>query len=202
MKISVRQKRILFGMILGDAYLQKTGAKNARLRVEHSQKQECYINWKYEQLIDLFQRKPKQIARIHPLSKKKYHYLRLQSHASPYLGKLRRAFYNDQGARKIGDNLGKFLKSRLTLAVWFMDDGYYYKRDKSAHIYLPFLSQGDFIKLLDVLEKNYSLQPKYYCRPDKKGCQLNFTGKQKDLLFKLIRPYILECFNYKLPLTP
>jgi hypothetical protein len=35
-----RQKAILLGMVLGDCYLQKTGEKNSRIRLEHS-----YFRW-------------------------------------------------------------------------------------------------------------------------------------------------------------
>ena len=38
-KLSLTQKQILYGTILGDGYLQKTGEKNARLRLEHGEKQ-------------------------------------------------------------------------------------------------------------------------------------------------------------------
>ena len=30
-----KQKEILTGMVLGDCYIQKTGKKNARIRMEH-----------------------------------------------------------------------------------------------------------------------------------------------------------------------
>jgi hypothetical protein len=126
----------------------------------------------------------------------------LQSQSSPFFGKLRKLFYAETGKRKIDKEIGKILKSNLTLAVWYMDDGYYYKRDKSAHLYLPALSEIEINNLLKALENNYQLKPKWYCRPDRKSCQLTFTGEQKDLLFKLIRPHIIPYFNYKLPLTP
>ena len=70
MKLTKRQKQIIFGLLLGDAYLQKTGKKNARLRLEHSEKQIAYINWKYEKLSNIFQHKPKKISRKHPITKK------------------------------------------------------------------------------------------------------------------------------------
>ena len=45
-----RQEDLVIGMILGDAYLQKTGKQNARLRLEHSIMQKAYLEWKISQL--------------------------------------------------------------------------------------------------------------------------------------------------------
>lgn len=202
MKLSSRQKAIIHGLVLGDAYLQKTGKSNARLRIEHSIKQRDYVNWKYRQLENLFKSKPKKIERIHPESKQKYHYLRLQSHSSPFFGQLREKLYNSQGKRQIPKTISKLLTSSMTLAVWYMDDGYYYKRDKSAHIYLSKLKSNQLDYLVEVLGRNYALKPKWYCRPDKKGCQLNFTGQEKNKLFQLIKAYVIPSLKYKISLTP
>lgn len=180
-----------------------TGRNNARLRLEHSYKQKEYMYWKYIQLKNVFQREPFKIERIHPKTQQLYQYLRLQSHSSPILGKLRRVLYDDFGKRKVSEELEKLLKSRITLAVWYMDDGYYYQRDKSIHIYLPSYSVKEITCLVDIFAKNFSLTPKWYCRKDKKSCHLNFTGEEKDKFVKKVRPYILPYFYYKLPpLTP
>jgi len=201
MKLTVRQKAIIYGLILGDGYIQKTGQKNARLRLEHSIKQKKYIEWKYQELRNIFSNKPKRVERIHPLSRKKYIYLRLQSHSSPFFGRLYKIFYTD-GKKHIPEDIHTIIKHPLTLAVWYMDDGYYYKRDKSAHIYLPLLNKENMQKLLKALHNEHKLSPKYYCRPDKKGCQLNFTGEQLKTLVRIVKPYILPEFNYKIPLDP
>ena len=102
--LSKEQKSILIGTILGDAYLQKTGKKNARLRLEHGYKQKEYLFWKVEKLNKLFQGKPKYIERIHPITKKTYCYWRHQSQTTPYLGRLRGIFY-PEGKKKIPKDL-------------------------------------------------------------------------------------------------
>lgn len=72
--LSKDQKSILFGITLGDGYLQSTGKNNARLRLEHSYKQKEYLFWKVEKLHQLFQGKPVYLERVHPLTKKTYKY--------------------------------------------------------------------------------------------------------------------------------
>ncbi len=202
MKLSKRQKTILLGTILGDGYLQKTGSKNARLRLEHSLKQQAYMYWKYSQLENLFQSKPKLLKRIHPKSKRTYEYVRLQSHSSPVLGKLRQQFYDEDGEKILPENMDAVLKSPLTIAVWYMDDGYYDKRDKSAHIYLQRLDNSELERLAKAFHRQHNIQPKWYCRTDRKGCQLNFTGIEKQKLMVLINPYLIDEMRYKTPLDP
>jgi hypothetical protein len=83
-----------------------------------------------------------------------------------------------------------------------MDDGYYDKRDKSAHIYLQAFDHEDIERLVKVFQKQYDITPRWYCRPDRNACQLNFTGKQKDKLLQLVNPYLIESMRYKTPLDP
>src|SRR3989338_5236170 len=101
-----RKKAVLVGMILGDAYLQKTGKQNARIRLEHSTFQNDYLLWKMSLFGQYFHKK------------------------------LQRLFYVDS-KKLIPTNISSILKDPLTLAVWFMDDGYYYHRDNMAYIYVP-----------------------------------------------------------------
>jgi len=200
MKLSSRQKIILYGLILGDGYLQKTGKKNARLRLEHSEKQREYLFWKVSNLKNLFNRKPTKMIRKHP-NGIEYKYYRVQSNSSSFLGKLQQKFYRD-GKKLIPEDINKYLKSPQTLALWYMDDGYYYERDKSAHLFLPKFKKTDLERLKKAFEANYGIICEYYCRPDRKSCQLNFTGKNLDKLYSIIDPYIIPSMKYKLPLDP
>src|SRR3989338_8118061 len=151
-----RERSIVYGSILGDAFIQPTGKKNARIRLEHGARQKEYILWKWQELKRYMQRQPTYLDRFNPIWRKRYAYYRCQSHASPEFGKLRLLFYQDN-KKIIPDAIGKILSDPLTLAVWFMDDGYYYGRDKTAYIYLSKLSPRDVSKLQTALEKNFKL---------------------------------------------
>ncbi len=59
-----KQKAVVIGTILGDGFLQKTGRNNARLRLEHSLKQENYLLWKCHILENYFQSKVQYLERI------------------------------------------------------------------------------------------------------------------------------------------
>jgi len=78
MSLTKMQREIVIGLLLGDAFMQKTGSRNARLRLEHSAGQKEYIFWKHKVLSNLMQAKPKFIRRYNPHWKKSYNYYRCQ----------------------------------------------------------------------------------------------------------------------------
>src|SRR3989338_6002614 len=111
-----KQKEVLIGLILGDGFLQATGKRNARLRLEHSSKQKSYLDWKVEVFKNFMQSEPKRMDRFHPTWRKTYSYYRCQSHATPVFGKFRRLFYRDN-RKVIPKNIQSLLKAPQTLAV-------------------------------------------------------------------------------------
>lgn len=201
MELTNRQMDILYGMILGDAYLQKTGSKNARLRIEHSLKQKEYAEWKYEELEHIFQSEPQFMQRIHPVSHRTYDYVRLQSYASAFLGELRERFYKDK-KKIIPMEINSLIHSSLTIAVWYMDDGYYDKRDNSTHIYLQAFDAVTIQRLINAFKTQLGIECKAYCRPDRQARQLNFRNVHKNRLFEFIAPHLITSMRYKLLLDP
>ena len=114
MELTQQQTDVLIGTILGDGFLQKTGEKNARLRLEHSDKQKEFCLWKGKIFGRLFQGTPSYLERVHPKSKETYKYCRWQSSASPSFGKWRKYFY-PEGKKIFPSDLGDFLKNPVTL---------------------------------------------------------------------------------------
>lgn len=195
--VTKRQMSIIIGTILGDAYIQPTGKINARLRLEHGEKQKDYIFWKWQELKNLMQDKSKKIIRYNPIYKQTYSYYRCQSHSSPVFGKLQKVFYSEQ-RKIIPAEIQKILKDKLSLAVWFMDDGYYYHRDKTAYIYLSKFSETELNRLLNALKINFNLQPKVEIK--KRGNKnLKFSVKETEKLIQLIKADIIPSMRYKLP---
>lgn len=198
--ITKRQKEIIIGTILGDGYLQKTGKKNARLKLEHSEKQKEYIFWKYEELKNLMQNKPKLIERYSPKWKKTFKYYRCQTNSMNLLGKYKKYFYNSQGKKFIPENIKNLLKSPLSLAVWYMDDGHFYARDKVAYIYLPKYSKEELKRLLEALENNFHLKPKIIYK--KNYPCLYFSREEANKLMEIIREWVPKFMRYKTPSDP
>lgn len=195
-KFSKEQKSILIGTILGDAYLQKTGSKNARLRLEHGINQKDYLFWKLSKLNNLFQGKPKYLERKHLLTGRIYKYFRHQSNSMPELGKLRNIFYKN-GKKIIPENLAELVNNYLILAVWYMDDGYYYQRDKVSYLYLGKIMYKEAEIVKSLFEKNFDIHVKILNK-NKKGFVIYFPPKETIKFHNKIRKFILPMFNYKL----
>ena len=196
MKFSKEQKAILVGTILGDGYLQKTGKKNARLRLEHGDKQKDYLFWKVSQFPKLFQGEPKYLERKHSLSGQIYKYWRHQSNSTPELGKWHAKFY-EEGKKHIPNNLRDLLQGSLGLSVWYMDDGYYYPRDRVSYLYLGRVSKNEAEIAKTALEKNFNIFPKVLDKKQK-GFAFYFSHNETKRLHDMIRQYVLPSMQYKL----
>lgn len=194
------QQAVIVGSILGDGFLQKTGKNHARLRLEHSLRQQDYLIWKCQILNNFFQKKPEILKRFNLKFGKTYQYIRNQSYSGLELGKLHQLFYVG-GKKNIPDKISKLLREPIGLAVWFMDDGYYYRRDKIAYIYLPKYDQVSINNLLAALNLNYGLFP--ILKVKKRGeYVLIFTVKDTVKLIQIIKPFIIKSMSYKLPFDP
>ena len=184
-------------MVLGDAYLQKTGTLNARLRLEHRADHREYLIWKTQLLPHLFQGAPTFLDRVHPNTHRTYSYVRQQSNASPYLGKIRMLFYPD-GKKKIPESLARWLKSDIGFAVWFYDDGYYYVRDRSLYLYLGTVTRHEAEIAHATLRTNFDLHSTITDKKQK-GFALYFPVSEREKIRKLLSKYPVPVMAYKIP---
>ncbi|MEK7535137.1 MAG: hypothetical protein AAB613_01365 [Patescibacteria group bacterium] len=196
MRLTSTQRDIIVGSVLGDGFLQKTGSNNARLRFEHSAKQESYLLWKIDKLPDLFQGRVTHLDRVHPGSKETYSYVRSQSNATPILGKYRQMFYEDS-RKQVPANLESLL-SPLVLAVWYMDDGYYYKRDNCAYLYICQVKKVEAMRIQEALSRKLDLSTRLLDK-GQKGWALYFSPTETVKLSQCISKYVIPEMLYKLP---
>lgn len=196
LNLNETQLAVIYGSIMGDAYLQSNGT-NARLRFEHSLNQEKYILWKFSFLKNIFAESAiVKINRTHPITKQEYKYVRCQSKTLPELKKIRDIFY-PEGKKIVPLNLKEYLAEPISLAVWFMDDGYYYLRDKCGYLYLGNVSKAEADICCNVLKDNFNLVTKVLAK--KKGYALYFPRVEMLKLKDIISEYIIPSFRYKLP---
>ncbi len=85
----------------------------------------------------------------------------------------------------------------ISLAVWFMDDGYYYQRDKCGYLYLGNVSKQEAEICYNTLQNNFGLKTKVLVK--KKGFALYFSRLEMLKLKDIISEYILPLFRYKIP---
>lgn len=200
MKLTKRQRAILAGALLGDAYLQKTGERNARLRLEHGGKQKEYLAWKTAQFPRQFFRPMTRIARVHPGTKQTYVYYRAQSHATPILGAWHSRFYPN-GKKQIPGDLAEILEDSVMLAVWYMDDGYYDPTQKHSFIYLGRVTRAKAEIAQHAIESRFRVSSKLYDKKQK-GYALFFSVAETKKLHALIGRDVPASMRYKLSLTP
>lgn len=193
-KFTPRQQSIIVGTILGDGYLQPTSQYAARLRIEQSVKQKWYAQWKYRELRPLMQARPVSLTRHNPVYQRTYGYVRCQTLASPELGALRRMFYTRRGTKTIPAKTEELL-TPLALATWYMDDGYLFRGDRVAYIYLSDLAERSIARLRVVLARRYDLYPHLYRK--KLGDCFYFPVAETRKLLRIVRKYTLPQFNYK-----
>lgn len=198
MNLTKKQQAAIIGMVLGDAYLQPTGKKNARLRLEHQSPHREYLVWKTNLLPQFFQGKPIILERIHPITKKTYRYVRQQSNTSPILGKIRKLFYPN-GKKHIPKNLERLLRDDIAFAIWFYDDGYYYPRDKCSYIYLGRVSQKEAKIAQNAIQKKFGIVSTILDKKNK-GFTLYFSRKENEKIRLIIEKYYVPIMAYKNPL--
>ena len=197
--LTKKQQAAIVGMILGDAYLQPPGARNARLRLEHQAPHKEYLAWKVKLLPQLFQGKFTILERVHPITKKTYHYVRQQSNASPVLGKLRKIFYPN-GKKHIPQNLEKWLRDDIAFAIWFYDDGYYYARDKCSYLYLWRVSEAEAKIARDAIQKCFGIASTVLDKKNK-GFALYFSRIESEKIKSIVEKYYVPVMAYKIPLV-
>ena len=197
--LTKKQEAAIIGMILGDAYLQPTGEKNARLRLEHQAPHREYLVWKTKLLPNLFQGKPTILARVHPITKRTYRYVRQQSNASPILGKLRKLFYPN-GKKRIPENLEQLFRDDITFAIWFYDDGYYYERDKCSYLYLGRVPKEEARIAHDAIQKRFDVASGVLDKKNK-GFALYFSREESKKIKSIVEKYYVPVMAYKIPLV-
>lgn len=91
----------------------------------------------------------------------------------------------------------KYLAEPISLAVWFMDDGHYYQRDKCGYLYLGNVSEKEAKICSATLKQNFNLEVKVLKK--KKGFALYFSRLKMIELKEIIGKYIIPLFRYKMP---
>lgn len=196
MKPTTRQQKIILGSILGDGgvYVKK-GYPRAYYAVKQSSRYSEYVNWLFSELRNLCPSEIKQ--------RKDNRQLYFYSSPSEYFTKIQLLFYKDR-VKKVPENIKEILKSPLSLAVWFMDDGTldYRPKDHCAfHLCTNCFSKEDTKILIDTLNENFGIVASLHytlCR-GKRHSRIYIGTKGRDRFIKLISPHILNCFKYKLP---
>lgn len=197
--ITPRQKDIIFGTLLGDGYIYCNKYGSSYLEIKHAHRDRTYCTWLYNELASLCYRPPYQ--------RRDNHQWRLYTRYSKELTWFHKLFYTSR--KIVPSSLIEHLRTPISLAVWYMDDGTLDYRPKS-HCSFSFTTNSFTMnenKLLGlILRKNFGIETgisNAHCR-GKQYCRLAVRSVSRDKFLKLIQPYILPCFTRKVPsfMTP
>ena len=196
--LTQREYNILLGMVLGDAHVRQL-KRESRIEVSHSGKQKDYLFWKYENLKRWIISKPRFLKVYDKRFDKIYTRWRFRTKSHKVFSSLRKLFYSNN-KKIVPQRIEKTLKSPLSLAVWFMDDG-----GRRNDCYGVFLNTLSFTKaenevLRKCLKKNFSLDSRIHWIQD--GYRLYILSKEAKRFSKLVYSHIIPSMSYKLPFNP
>lgn len=188
--VSDKQREILVGGLLGDAYITKLG----KIQIEQCSKQLDYINWKYQELKSIsYPNPPKEIIRHEKRDNnrvtKSFRFWTRQ-----YFRGWRDKFYIDN--KKIFPiDLVPWV-SPLSIAVWFMDDGSYDKKYNCIFSTESF-NIPTLIVLTEMLQK-FGIETTLN-KDNISSFRIRIRTKSLKIFSELIRPYMHHSMLYKLP---
>ncbi len=191
-KLTQRQKDILLGKILGDGILEQNG-KNVRLKIDHGARQKDYVSWLYKEFQDLAS-KPHQLFFQDKRNGQIYEHWRFATYSFSVLNTWRKIFYINR--RKIIPATIAKLLSPLSLAIWYMDDGFRRLDCKGLYLCTSAYSIKEQHILQQALEKKFTIYTSLHFA--RSYVRIYVPSSQVNKFCNIIRPFILPSFYYKL----
>ncbi len=190
--LTKRQRQILVGTLLGDGHLEQNG-KYCRLRVDHYSKQKDYIFWMAKEF-ELFSLKPRITSERDKRSGKTYIGWHFSTKSLPIFSEFRRLFYKNK--KKIIPLKISEMMYDLSLAIWYMDDGF--RRRDSKGFYLcssSFTGEEQKILLKMLLEK-FGIEARIHHQREFE--RIFIPSAFSDRFNNLIKRFVLPALSYKL----
>ncbi len=193
LKLSLNQRSILIGTLLGDGHLEtQNKGRTYRLKIEHSIRQAFYVDWIYEQFIDWTRTGPK--SKVKLLGKVRVENYSFQTLSVGQFRFYAKSFYRN-GVKRVPSQIDKWL-TPLALAVWFMDDG---SAKSKLHRAIILNTQGfkrvDIDILIKALKSKFGIEAQIRKQSD--GLQILIVGKNAEQFFIIVRRYVFPNFDYK-----
>jgi hypothetical protein len=192
--LSQRQTEYVYGALLGDDGLKKhhpTG--NAYLSVSHSKSQAEYVKFKYE-IMSGFVRSG--IKVYHDKRPDRQDTVGFRTICHPVFTKLYEEIY-PLGRKTICREWLERL-TPFSLAIWYMDDGSLTQSNGQMRISTEAFSYQEQRLLQAFLAEKWGIRPHIKPSQAAKKWVLYFDAIERDKLFALISPYVIDCMRYKL----
>ena len=194
MSLSLIQHQLIIGMVLGDSTVEKNG-NNMRIRTVHAESQRDYLFWKYQFLKNI-SNKPRFVERFDRRTTRVYRSWVFSTRSIEVLQLYRDCFYDESGRKRIPSTISSLFDSGLTLAVWFMDDGYKRNDCRAYRLNTDGFTRKENEILRKVLREKFNLITSLH----KKGKYWNlyFPSSQVDRFNQIVESHIVRSMRYKL----
>jgi len=193
----------IIGMILGDAYLYKPKNQTinkALIKVDHSIKQLELVKHKKELLKDFVNceintrsyndgRNPNNLScNFKTIYSEKIFFYYINFYK----------FINGKNIKVLPRWIRKYLINPITLAYWFMDNGY---RNKSKALYLNThrFSLKEVELIVFTLNAKLNLNCSIHEEPRKRGFKIYIPNNNYEFS-NIVKPFLIESMYYKLPM--
>ena len=198
MECTARQQAIILGAVLGDSQIEKRW-KNPRIRFAHSVRQKEYLFWKYSELQGIASSKPILIREKHPAMQKVYESWQFGTRALSEFMEYWNRFYPN-GRKSIPERISELIISPLSIAVWYMDDGYKRNDCNAIRLSTDAFSKPDHLRLQVMLKGNFGIASALH----RKGKYWNIYIPQHAAkkFAEIVEPYIVPGLRYKIALAP
>lgn len=186
------QREVLVGTLLGDGSLVPNSWKrNYRLQAEQSDEQKDYLFWKYQ----IFQ----EFTLSSPQFRERTNAWRFRTISHPELTEYAHLFYT-AGRKVVPLVISRLLKSPMSLAIWYLDDGALSSRKDTFILNSQSFSREENLLLQRCLLENFDIS--VTLNRDRHYWRLYVSKRSAKHFDDLVRPYVVSPMRYKLPVAP
>lgn len=184
-------KQILLGSLMGDSNIYLSSNKYYNFSIEHSLKQEEYIKWKAKKLKieNIFYRN-----RLDKRTNKVYHSVSIYKCSSEFK-KFYNLFYSPK--KEITQEILDLL-DEVSVAIWYCDDGWYYKNPKYYTHQIGIATNSFSRKSLELIVNWFKSKYNLDFKIVKNGSIRITSEKQCKQFLNIFGKYIPKCMNYKM----
>lgn len=172
--------------------MEKNG-RYSRIRIDHYNKHKAYIFWLAQELLP-FSLKSRQIVERDKRTGKHYSRWHFSTKSLPIFDEFRALFYRD--GRKIIPPLLYEVLSPLSLAVWYMDDGFRRQDSRGFYLCTSSFTEEEQKLLQEILQTTFGFKTNIH-HQHTLG-RIFIPSAYADMFNNLVKPFILPEFQYKL----
>lgn len=192
--LSQIQTEYIYGSLLGDDCLKRNRVTdNAYLKVSHAESQKEYVKFKYDIMHGFVMT---DIKVHHDRRPDRQNQFAFHTISHPVFTNLYEEIYPSQKKTISAEWLERL--TPFSLAIWYMDDGSLTQSNKHMRISTEAFTYREQSLVQTFLANKWNIHPTIKSSPAEGKWLLNFEAKERDKLFDLISPFMIDCMRYKL----